>query len=323
MDQWKSEMLAYIFRNDGQMIDLKQGLCIKYENMPLKLYKYYSFSEYSKKNLLDGTIWLSFPESFNDPYDCALTYSIMDLFNHGFTSELQDIFSNEWRDEEKLTNAEKNQILNSEDTLTSFMSTIVNKNEEIKSAHKNEIKSEIYNGIHNAIYEMFKPLSDINKKSMVVSCFSELNDSMLMWSHYANCHKGFCLEYDFTSLPCSDIRTELLYPVIYQNDLLNVTQYMQIDVLKNNIFGLRAAITKSTEWEYEKEWRIVAPFETDNVKEMAWCVPLPKSIYAGSKIKNDDYNFIRKYAEENDIELYQAKMNKNKFKIDFIRANGT
>jgi len=320
MDQWKSEMLSAIFRNDGQLIDIEKGLRIKYENIPTKLYKYYSFNEYSKKNLLDGTVWLSFPDKFNDPYDCALTYSIMSLFEHGFQSELQDVFSNEWQGEEKLTDLEKRRILDSEDTLSSFMDTIINKNDEIRSVHREGIKNELYNYIYNSIYEMLKPLSDINKKSMVISCFSEINDSMLMWSHYASNHKGFCLEYDFSLLPTSDIRTQLLYPVIYQNEFLNVTEYLQADDVKN-IFSVRAAITKSKEWEYEKEWRIIAPFGID-VKEMAWNVPLPKSIYAGSKIENNNYIFLKEYAEKNNIELYQTKMNENKFKIDFIRANG-
>jgi len=320
VDQWKLEILSAMFRNDGKLVDIEKGLRIKYENIPTKLYKYYSFNEYSKKNLLDSTVWLSFPEKFNDPYDCALTYSIMDLFKHGFSSELQDIFTNEWHGEEKLTGIERKQILDSEDTLSSFTDVILNKNDEISSLHKEEIKNGLYNYIHTSIYEMLKPLSDINKKSMVISCFSELNDSMLMWSHYANYHKGFCLEYDFSLLSSSDIRTQLLYPVIYQNELLNVTEYLYADNVKN-IFSVRAAITKSKEWEYEKEWRIIAPFGLD-VKEMAWRVPLPKSIYAGSKIENDNYVFLKEYADKNTIELYKAKMNENNFKIDFIRTNG-
>ena len=28
-----------------------------------------------------------------------------------------------------------------------------------------------------------------------IACFSEQNSSTLMWGHYADCHKGFCLEY--------------------------------------------------------------------------------------------------------------------------------
>ena len=42
-----------------------------------KLYKYYSFEDsYSLKNLYDKTIHFSKPERFNDPFDCALGFSL-------------------------------------------------------------------------------------------------------------------------------------------------------------------------------------------------------------------------------------------------------
>ena len=33
-----------------------------------------------------------------------------------------------------------------------------------------------------------------------IICFSEVYDSMLMWSHYADNHKGFLLAYDINDL---------------------------------------------------------------------------------------------------------------------------
>ena len=33
------------------------------------------------------------------------------------------------------------------------------------------------------------------QKTVKVACFSERVDSSIMWSHYADSHKGFCLEY--------------------------------------------------------------------------------------------------------------------------------
>ena len=39
-----------------------------------------------------------------------------------------------------------------------------------------------------------------NFKDWVVLCFSEINDDILMWSHYSDGHRGFCLKFD-TSYP--------------------------------------------------------------------------------------------------------------------------
>jgi hypothetical protein len=38
------------------------------------------------------------------------------------------------------------------------------------------------------------------RNNIKITCFSEELFSMPMWSHYANNHKGFCIEYDFTRL---------------------------------------------------------------------------------------------------------------------------
>ena len=48
-----------------------------------------------------------------------------------------------------------------------------------------------------------------------VTCLSERMDSPLMWSHYANKHYGFCLEYDFTTT-----MTERRYPDLLPAQLL-------------------------------------------------------------------------------------------------------
>lgn len=50
-------------------------------------------------------------------------------------------------------------------------------------------RDKLYKCIQKKIFEEFQ-------KYIKIACFSEYKDSMLMWSHYANYHKGFCIEYD-------------------------------------------------------------------------------------------------------------------------------
>ena len=62
-----------------QRNDLKCALLLaeKIRLFDGKLYKYYSFEDaYSLKNLYDKTIHFSKPEKFNDPFDCALGFSL-------------------------------------------------------------------------------------------------------------------------------------------------------------------------------------------------------------------------------------------------------
>ena len=54
--------------------------------------------------------------------------------------------------------------------------------------HKEDI-DKIYQGFESIIRELHTGMGD----SIGVSCFSEKPDDMLMWSHYADSHKGFCV----------------------------------------------------------------------------------------------------------------------------------
>jgi hypothetical protein len=38
------------------------------------------------------------------------------------------------------------------------------------------------------------------EKEILITCFSEVNYNILMWSHYANNHKGICLKFKTTQL---------------------------------------------------------------------------------------------------------------------------
>ncbi|MMZ71396.1 hypothetical protein D1872_347690 [compost metagenome] len=49
---------------------------------------------------------------------------------------------------------------------------------------------------------------------------------MLMWSHYADGHTGFCLEYNFKKPDREEILTRALNPVMYREELLDISEYL-------------------------------------------------------------------------------------------------
>ena len=77
---------------------------------------------------------------------------------------------------------------------------------------------------------------------------------MLLWSHYANCHKGFCVEYDMRCLK-EDTRYRIkyqfediekfneerligcikagLFPIVYSNKIVNITPSILNRFFKN------------------------------------------------------------------------------------------
>ena len=75
-------------------------------------------------------------------------------------------------------------------------------------------------------------------------------DNLLMWSHYADCHRGICIEFKTTvgTLFGCD-----LLDVVYAPDYpkLNVCDKPDVEFVK------QCVRTKSVDWAYEEEWRII------------------------------------------------------------------
>jgi hypothetical protein len=84
-----------------------------------------------------------------------------------------------------------------------------------------------------------------------ISCFSKGYEGILLWSHYANGHKGICLEYEVEAEGLSSGHSELA-EVQYASFLANL-DYSMTAQEQARLFLLR----KLTPWKYEKEVRLL------------------------------------------------------------------
>lgn len=166
-----------------------------------------------------------------------------------------------------------------------------------------------------------------------VACFSETNSSSLMWGHYASSHKGFCLEYDLRPivgdcarecvdiLQCNNLMLNYaLAPIIYSYKRFDATESyiaMVINELKDNfkpevgyyypdmLLPMKLLLTKSADWEYEKEWRF---FKADGKAEFEYnCITQikPTAVYCGTNMHENDRSIIASIAKEKGIPCYQ------------------
>lgn len=102
------------------------------------------------------------------------------------------------------------------------------------------------------------------KTDLAVTCFSEIKDNYLMWAHYADNYKGISLEFDFKQTEFFDskglgyerkaryerVNYATEFPkVVFHEEFLDWT-YIQKQV-KDALF------TKSLDWAYEKEVRLL------------------------------------------------------------------
>jgi hypothetical protein len=140
-------------------------------------------------------------------------------------------------------------------------------------------------------------------------CFSETWSSILMWSHYADCHRGFCIEYDTESM--SEFKKQKLFPVLYLEDQFDVTN----DIINTSPnAGLITMVGKANEWNYEKEWRMV--FQKDYTHTYLYFRREIKSIILGLNCEDKHTNKICDWAKENNKNVYRAKISQGKYEIN-------
>jgi hypothetical protein len=85
---------------------------------------------------------------------------------------------------------------------------------------------------------------ELGKRRMY--CLTPIPDSTLMWSHYADSHRGICLEFDKNNGLIGRAR-----PVRYSKTYPEWTP----QGLNN---PLEVVLAKSMDWAYEREFRIIA-----------------------------------------------------------------
>lgn len=128
-----------------------------------------------------------------------------------------------------------------------------------------------------------------------------------MWSHYADCHRGFVIGYDKYEL--WDSESMSMSPVIY-SEYLPEFGIFESPMEK----GLRALHTKSILWSYEDEYRLVAS-KSRTVKKLSTIVI--KEIILGASMETKDVFEILRIAEDRypDAKVLKCKISDEKFEV--------
>lgn len=152
-----------------------------------------------------------------------------------------------------------------------------------------------------------------------VGCLCTDYKNRLMWSHYAEGHKGFCIEYDFScdSKTLSDL---LVLPVVYSKERpkfpwnVALAKDKESDEIKSAGARtmIRSLLTKDEAWNYEDEWRIIslASSGIDNVK-----MPPISCIYIGALCSQEDRTTLIEIASSLNIPIKQMVVNRGEYKL--------
>ena len=146
-----------------------------------------------------------------------------------------------------------------------------------------------------------------------VLCLSACNDSILMWSHYANYHKGFCIGFkNNIGLQDSLIR-EVSYTKARSNDFIPLYLFSQIATTEEAIDNLLQLFifTKYIDWQYEQEWRIIG--EKGIAIYPHDCI---EHIIFGLKMPLEERNTIHYLLKNKNVNFFEAVKSKQHFSIE-------
>ncbi|MEI6639989.1 MAG: DUF2971 domain-containing protein [Chlorobium sp.] len=292
-------------------IDIEGAYNLKNQHLPKQIFKYRKVDINSLKNLEEDTVWLADPTNLNDPYDCAHTIDFPRIWqNPAFINK----FIQERGDDLNLSVDQKQSLAINSDPISFLMeSDLLGVPPEKRETDRDSFLSDIKK--RNEDLAVFS--SKTFARNFKLCSFSERNDSIVMWAHYASDHKGFCIEYDLEKIPCTDYRRRLLYPVIYSDQIFDATELFmkeKEDKILNILRWHLAALVKSRYWDYEKEWRLVFPHEECD-SERTYVMGKPKMVYFGKDIPLDDEDQLTEICQRRKIPYAKMKPHHSMFKM--------
>ena len=150
---------------------------------------------------------------------------------------------------------------------------------------------------------------DVDKAGVL--SFSKVRDDILMWAHYADKHKGLCLEFD-GSANC--IFFGEAQPVEYRN-------YTPLPLDEAPVKQMeRVILTKAKHWRYEREYRIVRPGEACRLLE--YPQELLTGVIFGCTMPGDLRQMIKQWAAQGNcrVAFFEARPKAGQFGLDIARV---
>lgn len=147
-------------------------------------------------------------------------------------------------------------------------------------------------------------------RKFAISSFSELPDSILMWGHYADKHKGCVIGV------YSNAFGEW-YKVRYSSERV-CRPMTKEDVRRIAMDSMR---TKSTDWEYEHEWRLICPVDKLDTRDGVLVMSIPPetihTIILGIRADGRLEDVVRTFARKHpNCTVFRAIEHPSEYNID-------
>ena len=281
--------------------------------MPASLFRCRRCDVNSIDALKNDIIYAGTADGFNDPYDTLVRYDLEAL-----EEGVNRVMNKESLEHLKMWIAQGNDFPEGvkqtlpEDMQSAFREKLLSLEDLSEYAPRFE---ETRHTLISMMRMLFPVLAEESKRYCRIACFSESIDSILMWSHYADSHKGFALEYDFRPTLKNPFRNILIAPVVYDEERMDVSSFIAMEFL--HLIGiktktpdmashLKVALHKSAVWAYEKEWRLVDYTFHELTDKTGSAIPYrPAAIYYGARMDAENKGLLHGIAREKGLREYE------------------
>lgn len=322
---------------------------LKYQQNTIELYQYRRCNDYSFNDFSSNRITLVHPQRFNDCFEIVPYVNLENLirilrsFDANAARKFIDIAKSREFTQDELKQIGGQDAAEQLKMITSYL----------KTPEQENIFIENYDTFSQAgfriILEKLPFYLSSERDKVRIACFSESYDSPIMWGHYADSGRGFCVKRIFPCVlnmslcplggnrnfqecsSCISDSNNWLFPVIYKPERPDFSSvyskvlqhllycengvnptYSNFNILSEIAFSCY----KSIDWEYEKEWRFFHTLCRNSMPEyISVRIGNISALYLGEKISPKDEDKLVSYAQlykdanGNPIPIYKMKTN--------------
>jgi hypothetical protein len=222
------------------------------------------------------------------------------------------------------------------DVREEYVNHIINKFEfQIKynNLNKNELREHLFNKtIPDLVDSYIRHREDLYYKdysNFGILSLTDKYDDIVMWSHYADMHKGMCIKFNTEKLIHSGL-FETGCIVFYQDkfptlDLLNL---VSDDVDINIKLLILLFFNKHISWKYENEYRLIKIFgyhidneEFKKQRKVKFRSDTIEEVILGSNFPKEKLNEVKSICKEKGILLSQMINVPFQFKLNKIEIS--
>jgi len=176
--------------------------------------------------------------------------------------------------------------------------------------HLLKVVNELYESKRKHI-ESYEHLLTLIQEFGIYS-LSKCFDNELLWAHYSDSHRGFCIGFDFKTLKKFNSFKYYSLPVKYLTNppVTKIGDPIETRLEFKNFFTNRIS-TKSKKWLYEKEVRII----TEKWGMHSYVPEAVKSIYFGLRMTDEKKHKIITSLKDRFIKFHQMQLEENTYKL--------